>query len=43
MPDVLGEVAPDVRTEIAEKDKAMSFVVKCWSLSMRVSSEERTE
>ena len=28
VPDVLGEVVPDVRTEIGERAKAMSFAVE---------------
>ena len=44
MSDILGQVVPDMRTEIGERAKAMHFtVVKRRSLSMRVSDEERRE
>ena len=44
MSDILGEVVPDMRTEIGERAKAMHFtVVKRRSLSMRVSDDERRE
>ena len=44
MSDILGEVVPDMRTDIGERAKAMSFAgCKRRNLSMRVSDEERRE
>ena len=37
MPDVLGEIAPDVGAKVR---KPWVSQLKCWSLSMRVSDEE---
>ena len=37
---ILGEVVPDVRTEVGERAKAMNFSVEASELNMRVSDEE---
>ena len=44
MPDVLGEVVPDVGAKVLESAKAIWVLrLKRWILSMRVSDEERRE
>ena len=43
MSDVLGEVVPDVRTEIGQRAKATSFAVEASEFEYGVSGEERRE
>ena len=41
--DILGEVVPDVMTEIGERSKATSFAVEPSEFEYTVSDEERRE
>ena len=41
--DILGEVVPDMRTEIGERTKAMSSAVEASEFEHGVSDEERRE
>ena len=43
MPDVLGEIVPDVGPKCEKVRKPRVLRLKRWILSMRVSDEERRE
>ena len=43
MPDVLGEIVPDVGPKCEKVQKPWALRLKRWSLSMCVSDEERRE
>ena len=43
MPDVLGEIVLDMGAKVWKAQKTWVLLLKHWSLSMRVSNEERRE